>query len=93
MCKNKHFSHIGCHQKERGCFHCGTFDIYDLELKRRVVKNTKIQDKTESAEHIVVQIGNIKLASLDCPPEIDVKKLAKHLQELKVELSNPNRTR
>lgn len=92
MCKNKHFSHIGCHQKERGCLHCGTFDIYDLELKRHIFIKKKIQHKEENTQNITVQVGSVKLTTLDCPPEIDVKKLSKHLQELKDDLANPDHT-
>lgn len=93
MCKNKHFSHIGCHQKDKGCLHCGIMDVYDLELKRHVVKPKKKRPhKEENTPDITVEIGNVKLTSLDCPSEVDVHELSKYLQHLKDEIHNPKRT-
>jgi len=93
MCKNKHFSHIGCHQIDKGCLHCGVNDVYDVELKRRVIKQKrKEQIKEESTQNITVEVGNIKLTSIDCPPEIDATQLFTYLQHLKEEISNPQRT-
>jgi len=92
MCKNKHFSHIGCHQKDKGCLHCGITDVYDLELRRHRIKTKKITPEKNNIMHITVEVGRIKLTTLDCPPEIDVIELSKELQHLKNEISNPKRT-
>jgi len=93
MCKNKHFSHIGCHQIDKGCLHCGVNDVYDMELKRHIIKQKRIgQIKQETTQNITVEVGNIKLTTFDCPPEIDATQLFRHLQYLKEEISNPQRT-
>ncbi|VVC44969.1 Hypothetical protein CINCED_3A004403 [Cinara cedri] len=89
MCKNKHFSHIGCHQKEKGCLHCGVLDVYDVELKRRIVKPKKERCSTPS--DIIVEIGNIKLSTICCPPQIDKAELSTYLQQLKDEISDSKR--
>lgn len=93
MCTNKHFSHIGCHQKDKGCLHCGVADVYDLELKRYVIKKErKNRHKEDNAPVVTVEVGSIKLTTLDCPPEIGVMELSKHLQQLKDEIVDPERT-
>lgn len=87
MCKNKHFFHIGCHQNDRGCLHCGDPDVYDFELKRIVIKCKKpIQLNEEFTQHITVEVDNIKLSTLDCPPEIDIHAFSKYLQQFKDEM-------
>lgn len=92
MCKNKHFSHIGCHQKDKGCLHCGETDVYDLELKRIVVKHsTKLSFQEKCPPIITVEVGHIKLTNYKCPPEIDVDVLSKYLQQFKDELNHPKR--
>lgn len=91
MCKNKHFSHIGCHQKDKGCLHCGVADVYDLELKRHVLHETKSLLK-ENLPEVTVEVGNIKLTNINCPPEINAHELSKYLQQLKDEITNPKRT-
>lgn len=90
MCKNKHFSHIGCHQKDKGCLHCGATDVYDVELKRHIVKHN--QEQQSSSNDIVLEIGSIKLSTICCPPQIDKAKLSSYLQQLKDEIANPKRT-
>lgn len=90
MCKNKHFSHIGCHQKDKGCLHCGVTDVYDVELKRHVVKQKK--EKYSTPSDITVEIGNIKLSTIGCPPQINKAELSKYLKQLKDEIANPKRT-
>jgi len=93
MCKNKHFSHIGCHQIDKGCLHCGVNDVYDMELKRHVIKKEKKRPtKEEYAKSITVEVGNVKLTTFNCPPEIDVNQMSTYLQHLKEEISNPKRT-
>lgn len=88
MCKNKHFSHIGCHQKDKGCLHCGVADVYDLEVKRHVINKRKSQRQEKNIPEITVEIGGIKLTNINCPPEIDVSELSKHLQQLKDDITN-----
>lgn len=93
MCKNKHFFHIGCHQKDKGCLHCGVMEMFDLELKRHVIKSKKKRLRNEeNTPDITVDIGHIKLTTLDCPPEVDVDELSKYLQQLKDEIVNSKRT-
>lgn len=92
MCKNKHFSHIGCHQKDRGCLHCGIADVYDLELKKHEIKQKKKIYNRECTSNITVKVGSIKLTTRDCPPEINFNVLSSYLHELKNELLNNNRT-
>lgn len=92
MCKNKHFFHIGCHQNDRGCLHCGDSDVYDFELKRIVIKYKKqIQYNEELRQHITVELDNIKLSTLDCPPEIDIHEFSKYLQQLDDEVVDTKR--
>lgn len=90
MCKKKHFSHIGCHQKDKGCIHCGIPDVYDVELKRHIVKHKK--EKSSAPGDIIVEIGNNTLSTIGCPPQIDKAELSKYLKQLKDEIANPKRT-
>lgn len=92
MCKNNHFFHIGCYQKDKGCLHCGSSDVYDLELRRHIINLKKSrQNKKEYKSSITVEIGKTKLTTLHCPPEINVAELGKHLQQLKDEIANTKR--
>jgi len=89
MCKNKHFFHIGCHQNDRGCLHCGDPNVYDFELRRIVIKRKKqIQRNEEFTQHVTVEVGNIKLSTIDCPPEIDIHEFSKYLQGLQEEIAD-----
>lgn len=93
MCKNKHFSHIGCHQIDKGCLHCGENNVYDVELKRHIInQKKKALANKECMENTTVEVGKKLLTTFDCPPEIDVTQLSKYLECLKEELSNPKRT-
>lgn len=92
MCKNKHFSHIGCHQKDKVCLHCGISDVYDIELKRHIIKHKKKSNHKIDSPDITVEVGNMKVTTVDCPPEIDATELFKYLQQLKDEIVNPKRT-
>lgn len=92
-CRNKHFSHIGCHYKDKGCLHCGVADMYELEIKRHVIKHKRKRQCIENnATDITVEVGNIKLTTIDCPPEIDITELSKHLKQLKDEIADTKRT-
>ncbi|CAH1714232.1 unnamed protein product [Aphis gossypii] len=94
MCKNKHFFHIGCHQNDRGCLHCGDPDVYDFELKKIVIPSKKkIQHREDFTPHVTVEVGRIKLSTLDCPPEIDIHEFSKYLQQLKDEIVDTQRTK
>lgn len=94
MCKNKHFFHIGCNQNDRGCLHCGDPDVYDFELKKIVIKyNNQIQHQEEFTQHVTVEVGNIKLTTLNCPPEINLYEFSKYLQEFKDDMVDTERTK
>ncbi|XP_060838155.1 histone-lysine N-methyltransferase EHMT2 [Rhopalosiphum padi] len=94
MCKNKHFFHIGCHQNDRGCLHCGDPDVYDFELKKIVIPSKKqIQHREDFKSHVTVEVGKIKLSTLNCPPEIDIHEFSKYLQQLKDEIVDTKRTK
>ena len=94
MCKNNHFFHIGCHQNDRGCLHCGDPNVYDFELKKIVIQSKKqILHKEEFTQHVTVEVGKIKLSTLNCPPEIDVHEFSKYLQQLKDEIDDTKRTK
>ncbi|XP_025200890.1 histone-lysine N-methyltransferase EHMT2 [Melanaphis sacchari] len=94
MCKNKHFFHIGCHQNDRGCLHCGDPDVYDFELKKIVIPSKKqTQHREDFKSHVTVEVGKLKLSTLDCPPEIDIYTFSKYLQQLKDEIVDTKRTK
>lgn len=92
MCENKHFSHIGCHRKDKSCLHCGAADVDDIEIRRLIIKPKKISCQKKNSLNITVEVGNVKLTTVDCPPEIDETELFKYLQQLKDEIVNPKRT-
>lgn len=88
MCKNKHFSHIGCHQKDRGCLHCGATDVFDLEIRRHIIKHKEKRQSNECTSDISVQVGSMKLTTSNCPSGINITELSKHLQHLQEEIDS-----
>ncbi|XP_050531920.1 histone-lysine N-methyltransferase EHMT1 [Daktulosphaira vitifoliae] len=92
MCKNKHFFHIGCHQKDKGCLHCGTIDVYDLELRKCIkIKKSKTKNKNY-VSRMTIKVGHEKLTTDNCPPEIDLLEFSKYLQKLQKEMCDSSRT-